>query len=109
MVVAGKLLAAGHVTSCCPAYISGRRHVLPPLEGEILTEKTWKRTRTRIEILALRFTCATDEEIRLVRRATYDLEKSVYEDTTRTPVRLTTGKKAYTTIRQEHRTTPGRK
>jgi len=36
MVGTGKLLAAGHMTSCCPAYISGRLPVSPPLESEIL-------------------------------------------------------------------------
>jgi len=36
MVGTGKLLAAGHVTSCCPAYISGRQHVSPPLASKIL-------------------------------------------------------------------------
>jgi len=35
-VGAEKLLAAGHVTSCCPAYISGRGPVSPPLESYIL-------------------------------------------------------------------------
>jgi len=36
MVGTEKLLAAGHVTSCCPAYISGRRSVSPPLARKIL-------------------------------------------------------------------------
>jgi len=36
MVGTGKLLAAGHVTSCCPAYISGHQPVSPPLASEIL-------------------------------------------------------------------------
>jgi len=43
-----KLLAAGHVTSCCLAYISERRAVLPPLAREFLVDKTCKRRRTRI-------------------------------------------------------------
>jgi len=36
MVGTEKLLATGHVTSCCPAYISGRRSVLSPLARKIL-------------------------------------------------------------------------
>jgi len=33
---AGKLLAAGLVTSCCPAYISEHQPVSPPLASEFL-------------------------------------------------------------------------
>jgi len=36
MVGTEKLLAAGHVTGCSPAYISGRRSVLSPLAKKIL-------------------------------------------------------------------------
>jgi len=39
MVGTGKLLAAGHVTSCCPAYISGRQSVSAPLVSDFLDEK----------------------------------------------------------------------
>jgi len=36
MVGTGKLLAAGQVTSCCPAYITGRRLSSTPLESDFL-------------------------------------------------------------------------
>jgi len=36
MVGTEKLLAAGHVAGCCPAFISGRRSVLSPLTRKIL-------------------------------------------------------------------------
>jgi len=36
MVGTEKLLAVGHVTSCCPAYISGHRSVLSPLAKNVL-------------------------------------------------------------------------
>jgi len=38
MVGTEKRLATGHVTSCCPAYISGRQSVSPPLAKNILEE-----------------------------------------------------------------------
>jgi len=38
MVGTEKLLATGHLTSCCPAYISGRQPVSPPLASKILEE-----------------------------------------------------------------------
>jgi len=49
MVGTEKLLAAGHVTSCCPAYISGRRSVLPPLAKNIL-EGVDERKEEKTEI-----------------------------------------------------------
>jgi len=49
MVGTGKLLAAGHVTSCCPAYISGRQPVSPPLASKILdVEDVWKKGNKKV-------------------------------------------------------------
>jgi len=90
MVGTGKLLAAGHMTSCCPAYISGRKPVSPPLESCILRRQDVRR-RTRTKDSTERVRQATDDSAsecdrrrttrrasatgggRRVRQATYDL------------------------------------
>jgi len=54
MVGTGKLLAVGHVTSCCPAYISGRQPVSPPLVINFWTDKTCQRSRTRRDRLSVK-------------------------------------------------------
>jgi len=69
MVGTGKLLAAGHVTSCCPAYISGRWPVSPPLESYILRrEDVWRR-RTRVR-----------DSTKRLRQAKYDPAYSTYDE-----------------------------
>jgi len=49
MVGTEKLLATGHVTGCCPAYISGRRSVLSPLAKNILEGVDKRKKKKRIE------------------------------------------------------------
>jgi len=50
MVGSGKLLAAGNVTCCCPAYKSGRQPVSTPLASKILDCKDlFKKKNRKIE------------------------------------------------------------
>jgi len=53
MVGTGKLLAAGHVTSYCSAYISGRQPVSPPLASKILDREDLfkkKNKNTKVQV-----------------------------------------------------------
>jgi len=67
MVGTGKLLADGHVNSCCPAYISRRQPVSPPLVSEILDcedvcKKDNKKNRSFSQVV-WRVLCDTREGV----------------------------------------------